>query len=46
MMKIEEVIGLSDDMAKAWMPCLYLSMRHEIFGYPKEVNAKYLQSEI
>lgn len=36
LMKVEEMIGLSDDLAKAWAPCLYVGMRHEMFGHPQE----------
>ncbi|CAJ1333042.1 unnamed protein product [Effrenium voratum] len=36
MLEIEEVLGLSDDMTKAWQPALYLGMRHMIYGYPEE----------
>lgn len=34
-LKIDEVIGLVDDLSKAWSPSLYVSMRPENFGYPK-----------
>lgn len=35
--KIEEMLGLSDDLQRAWSPCLYLGMgRHTTYGYPQE----------
>lgn len=35
--EIEEVIGLSEDLAKEWSPCMYLNMgRHTKFGHPEE----------
>eukprot|EP00933_Yihiella_yeosuensis_P048276 TRINITY_DN4438_c1_g2_i1.p1 TRINITY_DN4438_c1_g2~~TRINITY_DN4438_c1_g2_i1.p1 ORF type:complete len:228 (-),score=58.01 TRINITY_DN4438_c1_g2_i1:142-825(-) len=38
MLEVEEMIGLSDDMARAWTPCLYMGMgdRHTNFGHPAE----------
>lgn len=35
-MKIEEMLGLGDDLARAWTPGLYSGMRPETFGYTKE----------
>lgn len=32
---VEEILGLIDDFAKTWTPCLYLSMRPEGYGYPE-----------
>lgn len=36
LLEIEEVLGLADDFAKAWSPCLYLGMRPQMFGYPED----------
>ena len=37
MLEIEEVIGLSDDMTRAWQPALYMGMgRHANYGHPQE----------
>uniref|UniRef100_A0A7S4Q9D7 Glutathione transferase n=1 Tax=Alexandrium monilatum TaxID=311494 RepID=A0A7S4Q9D7_9DINO len=38
MLEIEEVIGLADDLSRAWMPGLYIGMgdRHQKFGHPEE----------
>eukprot|EP00931_Biecheleriopsis_adriatica_P000178 TRINITY_DN100186_c0_g1_i1.p1 TRINITY_DN100186_c0_g1~~TRINITY_DN100186_c0_g1_i1.p1 ORF type:complete len:252 (+),score=53.93 TRINITY_DN100186_c0_g1_i1:61-816(+) len=37
MRKIEEMLGVSDDLHRAFMPGLYLGMgRHTSFGYPKD----------
>lgn len=37
MLEIEEVIGLSDDMQRAWQPALYMGMgRHANYGHPQE----------
>jgi len=33
---IEEVVGLCEDMTRAWSPCLYLSMRPQQYGYPED----------
>ena len=36
--KIEEMLGVADDLQRAWSPALYLGMgRHAQFGYPAEV---------
>ena len=35
-MKIEEILGLSDDLQRAWMPNLYVGMRPTWAGYPKD----------
>ena len=41
MLEIEEVIGLSDDMAKAWQPGLYMGMgRHTMYGHPEDFPEK------
>jgi len=49
--KIEEILGLVDDLRRAWTPALYMSMRPETFGYPsdwakdeKEAKVKELRS--
>jgi glutathione S-transferase len=34
-LKIEEVLGITSDLTRAWTPALYISMRPEKFGYPK-----------
>lgn len=35
--KIEEMLGLSDDINRAWSPALYMGMgRHTSFGHPAE----------
>lgn len=34
-LKIEEVLGLTADLTRAWRPALYIGMRPEKFGYPK-----------
>mmetsp|Transcript_15650 Transcript_15650/g.32607 ORF Transcript_15650/g.32607 Transcript_15650/m.32607 type:complete len:227 (+) Transcript_15650:3-683(+) len=38
MLEIEEVIGLSDDLTRAWQPALYMGMgdRHKNYGHPEE----------
>jgi len=33
-LKVEQVLGLVGDLAKAWSPCLYIGMKPEKFGYP------------
>lgn len=39
--KVEEMLNLSDDLQRAWLPSLYLGMgRHEKYGYPKEWKDK------
>jgi len=42
MLEMEEIMGLSDDLARAWQPALYIGMgdRHMTFGYPKEFPDK------
>jgi len=35
-MKIEEMLGLGDDIQRAWAPGLYMGMRPEAYGYTKE----------
>lgn len=37
-MKIEECLGIGEDLARAWMPALMVGFgdRHEQFGHPKE----------
>eukprot|EP00928_Gymnodinium_smaydae_P054442 TRINITY_DN38206_c0_g1_i1.p1 TRINITY_DN38206_c0_g1~~TRINITY_DN38206_c0_g1_i1.p1 ORF type:complete len:656 (+),score=166.83 TRINITY_DN38206_c0_g1_i1:137-2104(+) len=40
-LQVEEMLGLSDDMARAWSPSLYLGMgRHMNYGHPEEWPAK------
>lgn len=39
-LKIEEVLGLVGDFAKAWMPAFYIAMRPEMFGYEKGFNTQ------
>lgn len=35
--KIEEMLGLADDLQRAWTPALYMGMgRHTSYGYPSE----------
>jgi len=34
-LKIEEVLGLTADLTRAWSPALYIGMRPEKYGYPK-----------
>jgi glutathione S-transferase len=38
-LKIDEMLGLCGDMDRAWRPCVYLSMRPEKYGYPKDLDA-------
>lgn len=41
MMLVEEMIGLLEDMARAWAPALYLGMgMHQNFGHPEDWPAK------
>jgi len=35
-MKVEEMLGVSDDLQRAWTPAFYMSMKPEQFGYTKE----------
>jgi len=40
-LEIEEILGLSDDMARDWTPALYMGMgRHMKFGHPEDFPAK------
>eukprot|EP01065_Artemidia_motanka_P051213 TRINITY_DN895_c0_g4_i1.p1 TRINITY_DN895_c0_g4~~TRINITY_DN895_c0_g4_i1.p1 ORF type:complete len:219 (+),score=82.91 TRINITY_DN895_c0_g4_i1:73-729(+) len=39
-MRVEEVIGLSDDLNRAWTPCLVASLRPEAIGHDVEGDAK------
>lgn len=32
---VEEAIGLVEDMRNSWLPCIYVSMRPESYGYPE-----------
>lgn len=34
--KIDEALGLCDDFARAWQPCVYISMRPTVYGYPAD----------
>ena len=34
--KIDEMLGLSDDLARAWQPAMYIAMSHTTYGYPEE----------
>lgn len=35
--KIEEMLGVSDDLNRAWVPALYMGMgRHTTYGYPQD----------
>lgn len=36
-LKIEEVIGLEEDIGKAVMPSIYVGMRPEMYGYPADM---------
>ena len=38
-LKVDIVLGLAGDFAKAWMPCLYMGMRPTVFGYPEDMDA-------
>lgn len=38
--KIEEMMGFAEDLTRAWQPAMYISMRHEGYGHPKEWPAK------
>ena len=33
--EVEEAVGVVGDFQRAWQPCLYISMRPQIFGYPE-----------
>eukprot|EP00427_Karlodinium_veneficum_P012147 CAMPEP_0169066770 /NCGR_PEP_ID=MMETSP1015-20121227/3136_1 /TAXON_ID=342587 /ORGANISM="Karlodinium micrum, Strain CCMP2283" /LENGTH=253 /DNA_ID=CAMNT_0009125477 /DNA_START=150 /DNA_END=909 /DNA_ORIENTATION=+ len=33
---IEEMLGVSDDLQRAWSPALIMGMSHTVFGYPEE----------
>ena len=47
MLEIEELIGLSEDMARAWAPALYMGMgRHTSYGYPEDWDAELGRSVI
>lgn len=36
-MKIEEMLGLADDLNRAWSPALYIGMRPAMLGYPADL---------
>jgi len=36
-LKVEEVIGIEEDLGRAVMPSLYVGMRPHIYGYPEEM---------
>lgn len=38
--KIEEMLGLGGDFSRAWMPCLYIGMRHTAYGHPEKWDDK------
>ena len=38
MFEVESMLALSDDMAKAWGPALYMGMRPNMFGYPEDIK--------
>lgn len=42
MLRIEEMIGLGEDLQRAWTPALMIGMgdRHQAFGYPKDWSEK------
>lgn len=35
-MQIDEMLGLCEDIEKAWMPCLYVGMRPQMLGHPAD----------
>ena len=37
-LRIEEALGLTADLSRAWRPALYIGMRPEKFGYPKSAD--------
>merc|ERR1719215_1986328 len=41
-LEVEEVLGLSDDIARDWVPALYMGMgdRHTKYGHPAEFAQK------
>ena len=36
--EIDEMLELCQDFQKAWTPCLYSSMRPQIYGYPEDMD--------
>merc|ERR550525_425686 len=37
MLEVEEVLGLADDLTRAWQPALYMGMgKHPTYGHPEE----------
>jgi len=54
--EVEETLGLSDDLARAWSPCLYVSFDHTQFGHPadwpgkddtiKELREKFIEEKL
>jgi len=38
MLEVEEAMGLTEDMERAWRPCLYAGMRPQEYGYPEGYN--------
>lgn len=36
LLDVEECIGLLGDFSRSWQPCLYIGMRHTMYGYPEE----------
>lgn len=43
--KVDEMVGMCDDLARDWGPSLYMGMRPTKFGYPEDM-AKEAQMEI
>lgn len=39
MLQIEETIGLIDDYSRSLQPCVYISMRPEMYGYPEDMDS-------
>merc|ERR1712166_1159533 len=40
LLKIEEVIGLEEDLGRAVMPSMYIGMRPAMYGYPEDLEAE------
>ena len=38
MLEVESLLGLSDDIARAWQPCIYINMYPERFGHPSDMS--------
>merc|ERR1719316_1485261 len=39
LLKIEEVIGLEEDIGRTVMPSMYIGMRPQAYGYPEDMAA-------